>query len=98
VAGGGGRDFTRRGWRTARMVRSRRRHPSGPVLVSGNLYLSHDGTKVLNYLQWETEAAFPGVPGRHGDPGKLMAVIGPYGPKRRTYDIAFSLRAADAAK
>lgn len=66
--------------------------------MSGNLHLSHEGTKVLNYFQWETEAAFRTFRADTETQKKVMAVIGPYGPKPRTYDIAFSVRADDAAR
>ena len=68
-----------------------------PGFVSGNLHLSHDGTKVLNYFQWENEAAFKAFRADTAMQEKVMAVIGPYGPKPRTYEIAFSVRADDAA-
>lgn len=66
-----------------------------PGFVSGNLHLSHDGTKVLNYFQWENEAAFKAFRADAATQEKVMAVIGPYGPHPRTYDIAFSVRADD---
>ena len=57
--------------------------------------LWHDGTKVLNYFQWENEAAFKAFRADAATQEKVMAVIGPYGPHPRTYDIAFSVRAND---
>ena len=64
-----------------------------PGFVSGNLHLSHDGTKVLNYFQWEKEAAFRAFRADEAVQAQVMAVIGPYGPKPRTYDVVFSVRA-----
>lgn len=62
-----------------------------PGFVSGNLHLSHDGAKVLNYFQWESEAAFRAFRADKETQEQVMAVIGPYGPMPRTYEVAFSV-------
>lgn len=45
----------------------------------------------------ETDAAFKAFRADTATQEKVMAVIGPYGPHPRTYDIAFSVRADDAS-
>ncbi|GGP51297.1 antibiotic biosynthesis monooxygenase family protein [Streptomyces abikoensis] len=37
-----------------------------PGFVSANFHLSHDGTQVVNYAQWESEESFRAM---HADPG-----------------------------
>jgi len=65
-----------------------------PGFVSGNLHLSHDGEKVLNYFQWESKEAFLAFRADEETQNKVMSVIGPYGPMPRTYDNAFSVSAS----
>ena len=61
-----------------------------PGFVSANLHCSLDGEKVYNYFQWESEAHFKAFRANEEVQAKVMAVIGPYGPKPRPFKIVFT--------
>lgn len=61
-----------------------------PGFVSNNLHCSLDGEKVYNYFQWESEAHFKAFRADEAVQAKVMAVIGPYNPKPRPFEIVFT--------
>jgi hypothetical protein len=61
-----------------------------PGFVAANLHVSRDGRKVLNYLQWESLEAFERFRDDEDKQRRIRSVIGPYGPKRRVYDVVFT--------
>jgi heme-degrading monooxygenase HmoA len=58
-----------------------------PGFVAGNLHVSRDGRKVLNYLQWESLEAFERFRDNEDKQRQIRSVVGPYGPKPRVYDV-----------
>lgn len=71
-----------------RLVREIVRHQPG--FLASHLHLSTDGEKVLNYFQWESREAFDRFRQDEEQQQQIRPVIGPYGPKPRTYEIVYS--------
>jgi quinol monooxygenase YgiN len=61
-----------------------------PGFVGSALHLSTDGQKIFNYFQWENKEVFDAFRANEAAQSQIKPVIGPYGPKPRPYDIAFS--------
>lgn len=64
-----------------------------PGFRASHLHLSTDGEKVLNYLQWDSRAAFDAFRADESKQQHIRPVIGPYGPKPRLYDVVYSATA-----
>jgi quinol monooxygenase YgiN len=61
-----------------------------PGFLSANLHLSTDGERILNYQQWESQAAFDAFRQDQEVQAAVMSIIGELAPRPRFYRIAFT--------
>jgi heme-degrading monooxygenase HmoA len=61
-----------------------------PGLIAAHVLVSRDGRKVLTYLVWTSLDAFEAFRDDEAEQRRIRAVLGPYGPRLRVYDVVLA--------